>query len=316
MSTLRQALGSGVTGLAAALLLAAPAHAIEHSTIHGSPGPDRLSVRASLDATIAIVDLVEGGPFSTSGGCSQDSFTRAYCATGPNGLRLELGAGDDRFEVTPAAAGAPAPSYAITVDGGAGADRIVGGSGDDLIEARDGEVDAVDCGAGADRVVADAADVTASDCETVERPVVVGEPEPLPQPPVGDSPPPPVLAPPAPPVQTTPPPKAPTKVVLRLFGGRAPKLGAALRRGLPVTIRGARGSVRLRATITAKTARAAGLGRTSLVVASARVTARAEADATARLRFSTAARAQLTRLRAVPLTLVAGGASATVVLRR
>ncbi|MDW5592737.1 hypothetical protein VSS74_00210 [Conexibacter stalactiti] len=316
MPTLRQSLGSGVAGLAAALLLAAPAHAaIEHSTVHGSPGPDRFSVRASFDAAIAIADLVEGGPFSASGGCVQDSFTRAYCATGPNGLRLELGAGDDRFEVAAAAAGAPSPSYAITVDGGAGVDRIAGGLGDDLIEARDGEVDTVDCGPGADRVVADTADVVAADCETVERPVVVREPEP--QPPVGgETPTPPALVPPGPPTQSTPPPAPAAKVVLSL-AGRAPKLAVALRRGLPVTVRGASGTVRLRATITAKTARGAGLGRKPLVVASARLTARGGRAATVRLRFTKAARTRLAKLRTLPLTLTAGGGvSAKVVLKR
>jgi len=89
--------------------------------------------------------------------------------------RLDAGFGDDH------------------VVGGPGRDRIFGDHpggdcgplwcrypyGNDVIEARDGEVDQIDCGAGEDRVVADAADVVGADCETVER---GGAPEPKPEP--------------------------------------------------------------------------------------------------------------------------------------
>jgi hypothetical protein len=43
------------------------------------------------------------------------------------------------------------------------------GSGNDTINARDGEVDSIQCGVGTDVVNADAADVV-TDCETVNRP--------------------------------------------------------------------------------------------------------------------------------------------------
>jgi hypothetical protein len=39
----------------------------------------------------------------------------------------------------------------------------------DIIQARDGEVDTISCGPGRDRVVADADDQVARDCEVVER---------------------------------------------------------------------------------------------------------------------------------------------------
>jgi PASTA domain len=42
-------------------------------------------------------------------------------------------------------------------------------SGNDTIDARDGERDSVTCGVGADTVKADPADVVATDCEQVER---------------------------------------------------------------------------------------------------------------------------------------------------
>ena len=63
--------------------------------------------------------------------------------------------------------------------GGAGNDRIdatagpgdvvAGGGGNDVISARDGAADRITCGAGRDRVTADRADVVARDCERVTR---------------------------------------------------------------------------------------------------------------------------------------------------
>jgi PASTA domain/RTX calcium-binding nonapeptide repeat (4 copies) len=81
---------------------------------------------------------------------------------------------------------------ADSLDGGYGDDTIVGGpgqdsisgdtaqgecgiwycklpSGNDTIDARDGERDSVTCGVGADSVKADPADTVAPDCETVAR---------------------------------------------------------------------------------------------------------------------------------------------------
>ena len=69
------------------------------------------------------------------------------------------------------------------ITGGPGADRIFGDRaggdcgplwckypyGNDVIQARDGEVDQITCGAGEDSVVADANDVVAPDCEKVDR---------------------------------------------------------------------------------------------------------------------------------------------------
>jgi hypothetical protein len=41
--------------------------------------------------------------------------------------------------------------------------------GNDVINARDGQLDGIDCGAGEDRVVADAVDVIAPNCEQVDK---------------------------------------------------------------------------------------------------------------------------------------------------
>ena len=135
------------------------------STLVGTDAAERLEAFQTLSAVLLTGN---GGDDELRGGGGGD--------------RLDGGAGAD------------------TLDGGFGDDRIVGGPGrdaifgdrrggdcgplwctlpygNDVIEARDGEVDAIACGAGADRVVADPADVVAPDCETVERgapPAVAG----------------------------------------------------------------------------------------------------------------------------------------------
>ena len=93
--------------------------------------------------------------------------------------------------------------------------------GNDVVEARDGEIDSITCGAGTDRVVADADDVVAPDCEQVERGAVAATP--------------------AGPV-VTPGPKvvAAIKVTPRA-------LKAALRQGLPVTLSGFAAQARVQA---------------------------------------------------------------------
>jgi hypothetical protein len=77
------------------------------------------------------------------------------------------GGGDDRLH-------GGAGNDVIT--GGAGADRLFGGLGSDTIYAADGERDTVDCGAGHDRVVADSFDNVVN-CEVV---VVPGRAAPKP----------------------------------------------------------------------------------------------------------------------------------------
>jgi hypothetical protein len=72
-----------------------------------------------------------------------------------------------------------------TITGGPGQDTIQGDAnsttcgywsytckipfGNDVINARDGEVDNVDCGEGSDRVIADPYDIVAGDCERTIR---------------------------------------------------------------------------------------------------------------------------------------------------
>jgi Ca2+-binding RTX toxin-like protein len=100
--------------------------------------------------------------------------------------------GDDVLNASDGADRLDGGAGADRLDGGFGDDTLVGGpgrdtisgdsaqgecalywcrlpSGNDTVEARDGEVDSVTCGVGADVVRADPQDVVAPDCETVER---------------------------------------------------------------------------------------------------------------------------------------------------
>jgi hypothetical protein len=94
-------------------------------------------------------------------------------------------------------------------------------------------------------------------------------------------------------------------------------LTVALRKGLPVTVRNATGTVRLTATLPRRTARRAGLGRRAVTVATGRGTARS-GRATVRLRFTRTAARRLRRLRTVTLTVASrdGAVRRSVTLRR
>ena len=106
--------------------------------------------------------------------------------------QFEGGGGDDFLKSSDGADRLDGGAGADAIDGGFGDDTIVGGagsdtlqgdhpagecgiywcrvgSGNDTIDARDGERDSVTCGPGADTVKADSADAVAPDCETVER---------------------------------------------------------------------------------------------------------------------------------------------------
>src|SRR5689334_4853437 len=139
MPTLRHLLaGAAAVALTAAAAPAIASAADLHAAIGGSAGPDSFSVHPGVDPATVRVDLDDGGPFTTSGGCVQDSAARAYCTVGDDGLRLDLGAGDDRLDVAPESALA----FALTADGGDGNDRLtgafgaetlLGGHGDDVL---------------------------------------------------------------------------------------------------------------------------------------------------------------------------------------
>ena len=127
------------------------------------------------------------GRFVGTDGPDSIELVQSTAASDLSGLggndSLNASDGNDRLD-----GGAGADS----LDGGFGDDTIIGGpgsdsitgdtpqgecgiyycklpSGNDTIDARDGEKDSVTCGVGADTVAADAADVVAADCETINR---------------------------------------------------------------------------------------------------------------------------------------------------
>ncbi len=93
------------------------------------------------------------------------------------------------------------------------------------------------------------------------------------------------------------------------------KLATALKKGLTVRVRNGSGRISLTATVSAATARKAGLGRRAVKVAAGAATARG-GSATVRLRFTKAAVKRLKRLPKVALTIQGAGARATVTLKR
>ncbi len=201
---------------------------------------------------------------------------------------IDGGAGDDVLE---------GGKRADTITGGPGRDSIFGDEtdtgctwapeyclvfGNDTIQARDGERDDINCGPGTDKAVVDAIDVHAG-CEEVDtgevKPGGPGDPN---QPPVD--------------------PPADQRVSLVITKLR---LGAALRRGIAVRAENVK-------TKQVKFVLRSG-GR---VVAKATGKADAAYVASARLRFTKAAKRTLAKRRTVKLKLEAAGASRTLTLRR
>jgi Ca2+-binding RTX toxin-like protein len=126
------------------------------------------------------------------GGTEGADHIEVVQVAGPS--ELTGGGGDDFLKTSDGSDRLDGGAGADTLDGGFGDDVLVGGpgpdsiagdhpggecgiywcklpSGNDTIDARDGERDSVTCGAGADTVKADPADAVAPDCETVERAV-------------------------------------------------------------------------------------------------------------------------------------------------
>jgi Ca2+-binding RTX toxin-like protein len=118
------------------------------------------------------------------------------------------GAGNDKLRTGDGADTLDGGAGADYLDGGYGDDHITGGAGadiihgdiaggdcgggiygycklpygNDMIDARDGEIDSIDCGAGTDSVKADPNDVVAPDCETVDRAAAPDVVDPQPKP--------------------------------------------------------------------------------------------------------------------------------------
>jgi hypothetical protein len=240
-------------------------------TVTGSEGPDYVKLhQVGMDSVL----LGAGGDDELRSGDGADRVEG-----GPGNDKLDAGYGDD------------------VIVGGPGKDAIsadlAGGDcgplwckfpfGNDVVEARDGEVDSIACGAGTDRVVADAVDVVAPDCETVERGAAPAAPA---GPGVGPNP-------------------APGPGVVPATVAITPRgLKAALRQGLPVVLKGfAPGKVQVKAL------------RAGKPVASGTAVIGASGKVTVVLRFTKAAKASLAKQKRVALTIAAGKLRKAVTLR-
>jgi Ca2+-binding RTX toxin-like protein len=154
-------------------------------TLAGGADDGRPGENDDLQSVEHVVTNIHGS-YSGSEGADDIDINQVTVPSTVNG-----NGGDDRLDLSDAD---------DTINGGAGADRIEGGygndnitggpgadqlygdepqgecsyiyckppSGNDTIDARDGEVDQVDCGVGTDTANVDAVDVVAS-CETVNR---------------------------------------------------------------------------------------------------------------------------------------------------
>lgn len=263
------------------------------------------------DNLLAVEQIQSGSAGSFSGSESADEFRAPQ--VGPSGTLRGLG-GDDVLMAGDASGDVLEGGFGNDhLEGGFGDDRLVGGpgrdtlvgdrqsrcneyacdlivSGNDTIEAADGEVDSISCGPGSDVVRADTIDIVDATCETVDRVAVAPGPAPSPAP-----------------TPSPGPGGAPTP------GGQQPagptltfpktKLRTALSRGLKVQVSGAKGKLRL-------TARHGGK-----VVARGNATAR-KGKATVTLRFTAAAKRKLRRASKLTLSVRGAGAPRKVTLRR
>jgi Ca2+-binding RTX toxin-like protein len=141
------------------------------------------------DDVRSVEKVIAFGP-GRYGGTEGADHMEVVQVAGPS--ELSGGGGDDFLKASDGSDRLDGGAGADTLDGGFGDDTIVGGpgpdsiagdhpsgecgiywcklpSGNDTIDARDGERDSVTCGAGADTVKADPVDTVAPDCEQVER---------------------------------------------------------------------------------------------------------------------------------------------------
>ena len=118
--------------------------------VNGAGGAERFSVEPSAAAGRVSFDRTDPTPFNVDIGTTED-------------LRLNAGGGDDRIKGASGLAGL----IKSTLNGDDGNDRITGtdgedalsgGTGFDLIKARDKAEDAVDCGTGIDLAIVDKRD--------------------------------------------------------------------------------------------------------------------------------------------------------------
>jgi Ca2+-binding RTX toxin-like protein len=167
----------------------AAAHALQHPSakqptttilgtagadvVQGTSGPDLIRAQAGDDRIFGHADgdllYGMGGADLLDGGAGADTL-----AGGVGNDHIDArdtSAARDMAASRPAACVAP-PSTARCLPLPASADLVSGGSGDDVIQTRDGHPDGIICGGGRDLVIADTSDLftSRSKCEQIRTP--------------------------------------------------------------------------------------------------------------------------------------------------
>ncbi|HEX8102051.1 MAG TPA: calcium-binding protein [Solirubrobacteraceae bacterium] len=159
------------------------------NTLHGGPGNDRLRGFYGND----VLDGGEGdddlagrmGNDTIDGGPGNDTLLEFFVNQNGVGADTLIGGdgrdtinygdrADDLSLTLDGQANDGAPGEGDNVDGGPGRDRLVTGTGDDVIGIRDADGDEVQCGANVDKVTVDGLDSVDPDCESVDRPAPTG----------------------------------------------------------------------------------------------------------------------------------------------
>ena len=192
-------LSLAIAVLCSALLAAPSAHASgvslkESGTLlelEAGAGEQNVVTVGRADGAVTLSDAVG---VTGSGDCDQVSATEVRCAvdeaarvalvlgdenddvrvTGPVAVTVEGGAGNDKLRGGDAVDRMSGGAGSDVLAGGAGVDTVSGDEGSDAVDARDGGRDEVDCGAEEDRVEADTEDAVADDCEHVNKTLVGG----------------------------------------------------------------------------------------------------------------------------------------------
>ena len=124
-------------------------------TVTRAPGSKCAAARCLKIADSTVDPGMDPGPCTGAGG--EDPHI-VYCPWKAGArIRMDLGELDDRAQID--------VNVPAVLNGGPGADTLIGGGGNDVFLATDGLADKVRCGGGQDVVDADTADALAGDCE-------------------------------------------------------------------------------------------------------------------------------------------------------
>jgi Ca2+-binding RTX toxin-like protein len=264
----------------------AQAYDFDAEVLSGGEGRDEVSYHAIRPRSESVTVTNDGVADDGAAGEGDNIAPDVEVLTGGHGDDIVAG-GEGADELRGGVLGAD------TLMGGGGVDVFAGGGGSDVLLAKDGLADKVDCGddnfGGVDRAEVDPQDVH-SRCELLfGLPVPPPGPSPGPQPGPGPGPAPGPL---------------PDGRTLAMNLGRVPRLGAALRAGLAVSVRApAAGRVSSRLLLDDREARRARIARVRVVARGSKRVAAAGAMRV-RLRFTRAAKQRLRRARRLRFTLV------------